>query len=415
MRGPASRLAWVVPRCTLLSFREIALVRCAGCRGFAFTPAVVGRLAEIQQRHAAIASVLSSGSAPPATLVRLGREAAELERVVAAIAEHDSAAAEVTSLDELAKEVATSEPEIARMARDERIAAAEVLASREERLLQLLVPADDADRRDAILEVRAGTGGEEAALFAGDLLRMYEGYARLRSWRWAVMSLHTSEATDGGVREASVAVSAGAEPLGAYGVLRHESGVHRVQRVPETETAGRVHTSTASVAVLPEADEVDVELRASDVRVDTYRAQGAGGQHVNTTDSAVRLTHIPTGLVVTIQDERSQIQNRAKAMRVLRARLFERERDAAEQARATARRAQIGRAERSERVRTYNFAQNRVTDHRVAVTVHNVASMLRGEQLDAFISALDADAKATALATLLDEPPPSRDGPRFTT
>jgi peptide chain release factor 1 len=261
------------------------------------------------------------------------------------------------------------------------------LAAAEAALARALAPADEADGRDAILEVRAGTGGDEAALFAGEVLAAYAAYAAARGWGWAPLAV--SRDGGGGVREAAVAV-AGA---GAYGRLRHESGVHRVQRVPTTEGAGRVHTSTAAVVVLADGGEVaELELRPADLRLDTFRASGAGGQHVNTTDSAVRITHLPTGTVVTCQDERSQHQNKARALRVLRARLADAERERAEAARAAARKSQVGRADRSERVRTYNFAQNRVTDHRVALTRFDVDAMMRGELLGEFIDAL-ADAE----------------------
>jgi peptide chain release factor 1 len=292
--------------------------------------------------------------------------------------------------------------ELAKMAEDELAELRPALAAAEARLVRLLLPADEADARDAILEVRMGVGGEESCLFAGELLAMYEGYAALKGWKWKLLS-STTEQGFGGIREAVVSVESsgggggggagagadeGAPAAGAFGRLRFESGVHRVQRVPVTQSTGKLQTSTATVAVLPEAEEVDIELRAADLRIDTYRAGGPGGQGVNTTDSAVRITHLPTGLVVAIQDERSQIQNRAKALRVLRARLFDAERERNESARREARSAQVGSSARSERVRTYNFSQNRVTDHRCGESRFDIAAFMRGEELDGIIDAL---------------------------
>jgi peptide chain release factor 1 len=254
--------------------------------------------------------------------------------------------------------------------------------SLETSLRRCLLPQDDADNNDVIMEIRAGTGGDEASLFAHDLFLMYTSYIASQGWASSVLTQSTNEVN--GVKEISLAVSGGED---IFGKLKFESGVHRVQRIPSTETNGRVHTSTASVVVLPEAEEVDVEIKPADLRIDTYRAGGPGGQHVNTTDSAVRITHIPTGLVVAIQDERSQHQNRAKAMRILRARLYEKMRDTKAQEQSAARKMQIGSAARSERVRTYNFTQNRVTDHRVNVTIYDIQAVMRGERVDEFIGA----------------------------
>ena len=264
-----------------------------------------------------------------------------------------------------------------------------------EALALMLAPRDEADERDIILEVRAGAGGDEAALFALDLLRMYERYAGLQGWRFELLSLTPSSgAAGGGAKEASASIAG----EGAYGRLKHEVGVHRVQRVPATETQGRVHTSTASVAVLPQATEVDVVLRDEDVRIDTYRSSGAGGQHVNTTNSAVRATHVPTGVMVAIQDERSQHKNKAKALKVLRARLFETARAKAAALRAAERREQIGTADRSERIRTYNQGQGRVKDHRCGVSVGDYDAVLDGTRLDEIIEALEAADRAARLA-----------------
>jgi len=264
-----------------------------------------------------------------------------------------------------------------------------------ESLALLLAPQDEADERDVILEVRAGAGGDEAALFALDLLRMYERYASLWGWRFEMLGMAPS-AAGGGAKEASASIAG----QGVFGRLKHEIGVHRVQRVPATETQGRVHTSTASVAVLPQASDVDVVLRDEDIRIDTYRSSGAGGQHVNTTNSAVRVTHVPTGVVVAIQDERSQHKNKAKALKVLRARLFDDARSKAAAARAAERREQIGTADRSERIRTYNQGQGRVKDHRCGVTVGDYEAVLDATRLDEIIDALAAADRASRLAAV---------------
>ncbi len=264
----------------------------------------------------------------------------------------------------------------------------------ERRVKVLLLPRDEADARNAIIEVRAGTGGEEAALFAAELFRMHQRYAELRGWKCEVM--HISETGLGGVKEAVAAVSG----RDVFGRLKYESGVHRVQRVPETEASGRIHTSAATVAVLPEAEEIDVQIEERDLRIDVFRSRGPGGQSVNTTDSAVRITHIPTGVVVVQQDEKSQHKNKAKAMRVLRARLYQRERDAKEAERAATRKGQIGTGDRSERIRTYNFPQNRITDHRIGLTLYKLDEVLSGAALDEVIEPLMAEDQAERLAAL---------------
>lgn len=249
-------------------------------------------------------------------------------------------------------------------------------------LLKSMLPKDDADERDCILEVRAGTGGEEASLFAMDIFKMYERYAQKKGWKFEVVDITESDLK--GYKEASGSITG----IGVYGTLKFESGVHRVQRVPLTEKSGRVHTSAVSVAILPQADQVDVQLKNEDLKIDTYRSGGAGGQHANTTNSAVRMTHIPSGITVTMQDERSQHMNRAKALKVLCAKLYEIERLRAQMSRSQLRMEQIGSGDRSERIRTYNFPQGRVTDHRVGVTHHSINNIMQGEGLDVFVDAL---------------------------
>lgn len=263
-------------------------------------------------------------------------------------------------------------------------------------LLQSLLPKDDADARDCILEVRAGTGGEEASLFAMDIFKMYERYAQKRRWKFEIVDITESEIR--GYKEASAAISGS----GVYGKLKFESGVHRVQRVPVTEKSGRIHTSAASVAILPQADEVDVQLRNEDLRIDTYRSGGAGGQHVNTTSSAVRVTHFPSGIVITIQDERSQHKNKAKALKVLCAKLYEMERQRLHSSRSKLRSEQIGSGDRSERIRTYNYPQGRVTDHRVGITYHSIEDIVQGESLDIFFDALILKQEMDAIASFSD-------------
>ncbi|VFQ73831.1 unnamed protein product [Cuscuta campestris] len=260
-------------------------------------------------------------------------------------------------------------------------------------LLKSLLPKDDADERNCILEVRAGTGGEEASLFAMDIFKMYEKYSMMKGWKFEVLDVAESDLK--GYKEASAAVSGPS----VYGKLKFESGIHRVQRVPATEKLGRVHTSAVSVAILPQADQVDVQLRNEDLKIDTYRAGGAGGQHVNTTNSAVRITHIPSGLTVSIQDERSQHMNKTKALRVLCAKLFELERCRIQSSRSKLRSEQIGSGDRSERIRTYNFPQGRVTDHRVGITSHSIDEVLQGDGLDCFIDALLLQQEMDAVAS----------------
>ncbi|MDE3081416.1 MAG: peptide chain release factor 1 [Paracoccaceae bacterium] len=344
------------------------------------------KLDQIAQRFEFLEAKLSAG-APPAEIAQLSREYADLKPVVAEIRAYRQA---LDDLDEA--EAMLADPEMRALAEDE-LPRLKARIPEMERALQLaLLPKDAADARPAILEIRPGTGGEEAALFAGDLLRMYQRYAEQQGWRFQILEQQETEL--GGIKD----VVANVQGEGVFARLKYESGVHRVQRVPETEAGGRIHTSAATVAVLPEAEEVDIDIPATDIRIDTMRASGAGGQHVNTTDSAVRITHIPTGIVVT-SSEKSQHQNRAIAMQVLRARLYDLERSRADAERAASRKAQVGSGDRSERIRTYNFPQGRMTDHRINLTLYRLDQILQGD-LTEVIDALTADDQARKLAEM---------------
>ncbi len=321
---------------------------------------------------------------------RLSKEYSELTAIVDAINELRRAEAEYEDLETLVADQDADE-EVRALARHELNDMVDTLAENERQMKLLLLPKDEADERNAILEIRAGTGGDEAALFGADLFRMYQRYAESKGWKFEVMSV--SETGIGGYKEASASIAG----RGVFARLKFESGVHRVQRVPETESSGRIHTSAATVAVLPEAEDVDVKIEEKHLRIDVYRASGPGGQSVNTTDSAVRITHVPTGLVVTQQDEKSQHKNRAKAMKILRARLYELERSRADQERAAERKLQVGSGDRSERIRTYNFPQGRVTDHRINLTLHKLERVMGGE-LDEVVDALVAEDQAARLA-----------------
>ncbi len=345
-----------------------------------------GKLDQIRARHEFLEARLAAG-AGPAELAALGREYAELKPVVAEIDRYRALLAERDEVERL-----RADPEMRALADEEAERLAAALPAAERALQLALLPRDAADERSAILEIRAGTGGEEAALFAGDLARMYQRLAEARGWRWEVVEAAPTEL--GGFRELVAEVTG----KGVFAALKFESGVHRVQRVPATESSGRIHTSAATVAVLPEAEEVDVDIPAQDIRIDTMRASGAGGQHVNTTDSAVRITHLPTGIVVT-SSEKSQHQNRARAMQVLRARLYDLERQKLDAARAAARKGQVGSGDRSERIRTYNFPQGRLTDHRIGLTLYKLDQVMQGD-LDEVIAALATADQAARLAEL---------------
>ncbi|HEX9808961.1 MAG TPA: peptide chain release factor 1 [Alphaproteobacteria bacterium] len=354
---------------------------------------IEAKLDQVVARHGALGERLAGGAFEAAERARLSRGYAELSEVVARIGEWKKVRAEIA---ELAAMVAAEgeDAEVKALARDELAVLEKRLPDLEDAIRIALLPRDEADARNAILEVRAGTGGEEAALFAADLFRMYQRYAETRGWRFEVMEV--AETAKGGFKEA-IAGIAGAD---VFARLKFESGVHRVQRVPETEAQGRVHTSAATVAVLPEAEEVDVEISDKDLRIDVFRSSGPGGQSVNTTDSAVRITHVPTGIVVSQQDEKSQHKNKAKAMKILRARLFDRMRAERDAERAASRRSQVGSGDRSERIRTYNFPQGRVTDHRIGLTLHKIERVLAGEALDEIIDALIAHDQASRLAAM---------------
>jgi len=351
------------------------------------------KLERVVARHEELRQALAAPDLDPRQFAKLSKEYADLEPVVEAVTALKKARGELEDLKALMAD-GSVDPEMRALAETEFFALKERLPEMERQVQMLLLPKDAADEKNVILEVRAGTGGEEAALFAADLFRMYQRYAALHGWRFEIMEL--AETGIGGYKEAIANISG----RGVFARLKFESGVHRVQRVPETEASGRIHTSAATVAVLPEPEEVDVKIDEKDLRIDVFRASGPGGQSVNTTDSAVRITHLPTGIVVQQQDEKSQHKNKAKALKILRARLYEMERAKAEAERAQNRRSQVGSGDRSERIRTYNFPQSRVTDHRINLTLYKIDKVLSGEALDEIIDALIANDQAARLSEL---------------
>ena len=343
------------------------------------------RLGQILARRDELQALLAE--AQPSEYARLAKEFSDLGPVVEAIESFQSAKRELADLEQLA-----GDPEMRELAEQEHRELEARLPDLERQVRLLLLPKDVDDEKSAILEIRAGTGGDEAALFAGDLFRMYQRYADLKGWRCEALSL--SESDLGGLKEVVAEISG----QGVFARLKYEAGVHRVQRVPVTEASGRIHTSAATVAVLPEAEDVDIQVDEKDLRIDVYRASGAGGQHVNRTESAVRITHLPTGLVVAIQDEKSQHKNKAKALKILKARLYEQEREAKASERAANRKGQVGSGDRSERIRTYNFPQNRLTDHRINLTLYKLEQVIGGDALDEVIEPLIHEEQAALLA-----------------
>ncbi|MCH2325837.1 MAG: peptide chain release factor 1 [Rhodospirillales bacterium] len=350
-------------------------------------------LDRVLARHQELQDLMASAEPPsPEEFARLSKEFSDLTPVVEAIGELCRAKDETADLATLIAEPET-DAEMKEMAEEEFAQLKEKVPELEEKLQVMLLPKDLADNKNAILEIRAGTGGDEAGLFAANLFRMYQRYAENRKWKFELLSLN--ETGIGGYKEAIASISG----PGVFARLKFESGVHRVQRVPDTESSGRIHTSAATVAVMPEAEEVDIKVEEKDLRIDVFRASGPGGQSVNTTDSAVRITHLPSGIVVSQQDEKSQHKNKAKAMKVLRARLYEAERQKAAAERAETRKSQIGSGDRSERIRTYNYPERRVTDHRIGLTLHKLDRMMDGD-LDEVIDALTADDQARRLAEM---------------
>jgi peptide chain release factor 1 len=350
------------------------------------------RLEMLVRRHDELRDMLGAGKVGGSDFAKFSKEYADLTPLVETIQAYQNAQRSAHDLKIMAADPAC-DPEMKAMASEEMHEIEHTLPGLMRNMQLALLPKDAADEKNAIMELRAGTGGDEAALFATDLFRMYQKYAQTQNWKFEVISI--SENGLGGYKDATVEITG----KGVFAKLKFESGVHRVQRVPTTETQGRIHTSAATVAVLPEAEEVDIKIEDKDLRIDVFRSSGPGGQSVNTTDSAVRIVHLPTGLIVQQQDEKSQHKNKAKALKVLRARLYEMEREKLANERAGMRKEQVGSGDRSERIRTYNFPQGRVTDHRINVTAYNIDQVMNGS-LDDFISALIADDQAKMLAEL---------------
>ncbi len=349
-------------------------------------------LKRVQDRHEELGVLLSSSVVEPDKFQKMSKEYADLTPVVEAIVALEDARQGLIEAAEMYAE-SKDDAEMRDMAEAEILELKEQVPELERAVQVLLLPKDEADERNAILEVRAGTGGDEAALFAADLMRMYQRFAERNKWKFEILEMN--ETGIGGYKEAVANITG----RGVFAKLKFESGVHRVQRVPETESGGRIHTSAATVAVLPEAQDVDIQIRTEDLRIDTYRAQGAGGQHVNTTDSAVRIVHEPSGIVVQCQDGRSQHKNKEKAMTMLRAKLYDHQRQELDRERAESRKGQVGSGDRSERIRTYNFPQGRITDHRINLTLHKLDRVLEGD-LDELVDALSSEDQARRLGEL---------------
>ncbi len=351
--------------------------------------ALIDNLQTIKRRHEELAQLMGEPGIDGKQMVKLAKEYADLDPVVETVNAYENALNEKEDLAEM-----LADPEMKAMAESDMVRINKEIPALEDKIRLALIPKDSADEKNAILEIRAGTGGDEAALFVADLFGMYEGYARKQGWKLEVMEASPSDI--GGYKE----IIAEVRGASVFSRLKFESGVHRVQRVPKTETQGRVHTSASTVAVLPEAEDVDIVLEDKDLRIDTFRSQGAGGQHVNTTDSAVRVTHLPTGLAVAIQENKSQHKNKDRAMSLLKSRLYDMQRQELDDARAADRKDQVGSGDRSERIRTYNYPQSRVSDHRINLTSHNLDGIIAGDGLDEIVEALIANDQATKLADL---------------